>query len=101
MTIDSSIPLGLLLNELISNALKHAFPDHRSGEVRVSLKKLQSNQCELIIQDNGVGIAKDVNFDTTKSLGLHLIKILTAQINGSMDVLRNNGTKFIIRFGIK
>ncbi|MBC8183494.1 PAS domain S-box protein [candidate division KSB1 bacterium] len=100
MTIDGSIPLGLLLNEMISNALKHGFPNNRSGKMRVSLKKLENNQCELIVEDDGVGIPENVNFDTTESLGLHLIKILTDQMQGKMEVVKENGTKFIIQFVI-
>ncbi len=101
MTIDGSIPLGLLLNEMISNALKHGFPNSRSGKVRISMKELPDKQCELIVQDDGVGIPENVNFDTIESLGLHLINILTAQLEGKMELVRENGTKFIIKFMIK
>ena len=101
LSIDDSIPLGLLLNEMMSNALKHAFPDERAGTVRVSLKKLKDNRCKLIVQDNGVGIPDDIDFNTTESLGLHLIKILTEQVKGTLEVIREEGTKFVINYGIK
>ena len=101
LTLDNSIPLGLLLNEMMSNALKHAFPKNRAGTVRVSMKKVGDVLCELCVQDDGVGMPEDANFDTTKSLGLHLIKILTAQMEGTMKLLREKGTKFVIRFEAK
>ena len=101
LSIDNSIPIGLLLNEMLSNALKHAFPKNRAGKICVSLKKQKDNECELIVQDDGVGIGKEANFDSTQSLGLPLIKILTDQMEGTMKVIRKKGTKFVIRFKIK
>ena len=95
--IDDAVPCGLLLNEIISNALKHAFPDGRKGKIKVSLNSKQK-KCELIISDNGIGLPKDLDIDKPCTLGLRLINTLVAQVNGEMKVSRKNGTTFKITF---
>lgn len=101
MNIEKSIPLGLIINEIISNAFKHAFPKNQKGSVNISLKKIKNDIYELIVQDNGTGLSEKIDFEKTESLGLYLIKILVDQLKGTLELSRENGTKFVIRFGEK
>ena len=98
--IDKAIPCGLILNELVSNVFKHAFPDKQSGAIIVQLLKINKNTCELVVEDNGVGISKELDFEKTDSLGLNLIRLLIDQINGTVKLYREDGTKFDITFTI-
>ena len=97
LNIETSVPCGLIITELVSNSLKYAFPDHREGELEVSLKVID-NYYELTISDNGVGIPEDIDFFNTDSLGLQLVNSLTDQIDGEIYFDRSNGTKFTITF---
>jgi PAS domain S-box-containing protein len=97
LDINTSIPLGLIVNELVSNSLKYAFPDNREGEINVSLK-LKDGKYILIIGDNGVGIPRSTDFRNTASLGLQLVNNLTDQINGKIELDRSHGTEFKITF---
>jgi PAS domain S-box-containing protein len=97
--IDQSIPLGLIINELITNSLKYAFLGDRKGEINVSLHPIDENTFELIVGDNGVGIPCDVDFRKTESLGLRLVTILVEnQLKGKIDLDRSKGTEFNITF---
>jgi len=97
--INLAIPTGLLVNELISNSLKHAFPKGRRGEIKVSLRPTKRGQIELIIGDNGVGLPNDLDFRKTKSLGLQLVNTLVKdQLDGEIELDRSAGTEFKIRF---
>jgi len=97
--IDHSIPLGLIINELITNSLKYAFPGDRRGEIEVSLHFIDENALELRVSDNGVGIPYDVDFRKTDSLGLRLVTILVEnQLKGKIEMHRDKGTEFIIKF---
>lgn len=95
--IDTAIPLGLIINELLSNALKHAFPDGRNGEVRIDLLSL-GDGFELIVADNGIGIPGDLDFRNTESLGLQLVVTLTDQLRGTIELDNRRGTEFKITF---
>ena len=96
--IDTAIPCGLVINELVSNSLKHAFPDGK-GEILVSLHS-NNGITELIVKDNGVGIPEDIHIKNTTSLGLRLVCILAQdQLNGNITLMRTNGTEFCITFG--
>lgn len=97
LDINSVIPLGLILNELISNSLKHAFPDVSGGEIMVSFYK-EDNFYHLNISDNGVGFPNDFDFKNTDSLGLRLVNSLTEQIHGKLELNKVNGTEFKISF---
>ena len=98
LDIDTAIPCGLIINELVSNALKHAFPNGRKGEIIVALRSVNEH-IELTVSDNGVGIPKDIDFETTDSLGLHLATILAEdQLEGEINLDRSKGTTFQIRF---
>ena len=99
INLDHSIPLGLIINELISNSLKHAFPDNIKGEINIKLHTQDKGTVKLIVSDNGVGISDDFDIETTESLGLHLIYILVKdQLSGKVILDRTNGTSFIITF---
>jgi len=94
-------PIGLIVNELITNSFKYAFPDNQEGEIKISLHKIE-NEIELEFADNGVGIPEDFDWRTTKSMGLSLVKLLAEnQLDGSIDMENKNGTKFIIKFNIE
>jgi len=99
LDISTAIPCGLIINELVSNSLKHAFPDTRKGEIRIFLKPIDEKEVELTISDNGVGLPKEVDFQNVESLGLHLVTILAKdQLHGTVELDRSSGTKFVIRF---
>jgi PAS domain S-box-containing protein len=97
MTIEISIPCGLILNELVSNALKHAFPEGRGGEVHISITTA-GDRFVLKVQDNGIGFPAAVDFQNTKSMGLDLVNLLVGQINGTIDLQVDGGTTFTITF---
>lgn len=95
--IDRSIPIGLIVNELISNAYKHAFPK-RAGRIKVTLARITDHQIELKIWDDGIGLPDDFHFEETESLGLKLVKILVRQIKGQLVYQNNIGAEFKIIF---
>ncbi len=98
LSLDTAIPCGLIVNELISNALKHAFPSRRKGVVMVRLHPLAPGRCELIVADDGVGFPKEFDFKSRKSLGLELVNTLVDQINGTMEMQQEGGTAVRIVF---
>ena len=101
ISLNQAYPLGLTINELISNSLKYAFPYNRKGEITVSMKKLNT-ELELTIMDDGVGMPKDFDWKNSKSLGLKLVRTLVEnQLDGSIDMENTNGTKFTIKFNIE
>ncbi len=96
--VDTAIPCGLIINELVSNSLKYAFPEGGKGEVKITLHSTDENEMELTVSDDGVGVPKDLDFRNTESLGLRLVNILTKQIGGRLDLESSKGAKFHIRF---
>jgi PAS domain S-box-containing protein len=97
--VDAAIPLGLIVNELVSNSLKHAFPEGKKGEIKIALRTTDENEIELVVSDNGLGMPKDLDFRNTESLGLHLVTILAEdQLHGKIELNRTEGTKFQIKF---
>jgi two-component sensor histidine kinase len=100
MAVDLALPCGLILNELVSNAFKHGFPNS-AGEITLTLHKEPEGKCILSVEDNGVGIPLDLNLNTSKSLGLRLVRLLTQQIRGSFELTRSNpGTSAHLRFAV-
>jgi PAS domain S-box-containing protein len=95
---DTAIPYGLILNELVSNALKHAFPDGRRGQINVLLRRHSPSQAMLTVQDNGCGFPLNVDFRATDSLGLQLVNALTEQLGGTITLERHDGTAFGLMF---
>jgi PAS domain S-box-containing protein len=98
--IDSAIPCGLIINELVSNALKHAFPDGRQGVVSIVIRSLNQESIEMIVSDNGVGLPPEVDYRDTSSLGLHIVMMLVRQLQGNIELDRTCGAAFKIRFKI-
>jgi two-component sensor histidine kinase len=97
--IDTAIPCGLIINEMVSNSLKHAFPENRKGEIRITLQKTENDDILMKVKDNGIGISDDLDFRNTKSLGLQLVSTLAeSQLQGKIELNRAEGTEFIIRF---
>lgn len=96
--IDTAIPCGLIINELVSNALKYAFPNHRAGKVRVVLHSESNNQFTIIVEDDGVGFSLDGNLSKMKSLGLQLVNVLAKQLKGNLEIGVSKGSKFQVRF---
>ncbi len=97
LNIETAVPCGLIINELISNSLKYAFPSGRGGKIFLSLK-LRGKNYELIISDDGIGFPEDLDFKNTESLGLQLVNSLVGQINGKIELNRDHGTSFKIIF---
>lgn len=98
LDINKAIPCGLIISELVTNSLKHGFPDGKKGEIDIDFHLDKNNNYSLIISDTGVGISKDFSFQTTKSLGLRLVSMLTQQLKGTIELDRNQGTKVKIIF---
>jgi PAS domain S-box-containing protein len=98
MGIDRAIPYGLIINELVSNAIKHAFPNGRSGEIAISLRADDRGVLTLTVADNGVGLPPGLDFRNTETLGLQLVNLLTKQLWGELSLLNKGGATFIISF---
>lgn len=98
LSVERAIPCALILNELVSNAFKHAFPGERKGEVRISLRESEPGHLELAIQDDGIGSPHGLGGRNAKSLGLRIVTILAAQLEGSFEQTRCPGTRFVLRF---
>ncbi len=98
LSLDSAVPCGLIVNELISNSLKYAFPDGRAGEIRISLFGDADGRTTLIIGDNGVGLPPDTDLERSTSLGLRLVKMLGQQLGAEVQVNRGRGTEFKFKF---
>ena len=98
LTLDQAIPSGLLVNELITNAIKYAFPDNKiNGVISVRLKE-EDNLVSIYVEDNGIGLPDNFDIENLESLGLQLVVSLTEQLNGTLTILEGTGTKFLITF---
>jgi two-component sensor histidine kinase len=97
LNIKTAVPCGLIINELISNSLKYAFPQESKGKIHISLKA-KDDKFKLIISDSGIGFPEELDFKNTESLGLKLVSSLTNQIDGNIELDRSQGTKFKITF---
>ena len=107
--IDTSVPLGIIINELISNSLKYAFQGRNHGEIRIKLHRNENGEyksegCKsnfvLTVSDDGIGIPESLNIEDLDSLGLQLVTSLVDQLDGELELKRNNGTEFVIRFTV-
>ena len=96
--LDTAVPFGLMLCELISNSLKHAFPNGGTGEIEISMRLVDGQKVELVTRDNGVGIPPEQDLDHTQSLGLRLVKVLAEQLAATVELHRQGGTEFRVRF---
>ncbi len=98
LNLDIAVPCGLILTELVSNALKYAYSSDKQGPIRVSFRNISDNAYELTVADEGVGLPKEFDMENASSLGLRLVHILTEQLHGQIRLGTGNGTKFIISF---
>lgn len=100
LAIDQAIPAGLLITELLTNAIRHAFPPGWNGtpEIRISLQELSDGMIELCISDNGIGLPPEANTGRSTTLGLSLIPMLVSQISGTMTLDTSGGTSYAITF---
>jgi two-component sensor histidine kinase/CheY-like chemotaxis protein len=102
LDINTAIPCSLIINEIVSNSLKHAFPDGRKGEIKVAMHLINKKEIRLVLSDDGVGLPEDVDFRKTESLGLHLVRLLAEnQLHGDIKLDRTKGTNFNIRLKVK
>jgi PAS domain S-box-containing protein len=98
VSIETAVPMGLIINELLTNAFKYAFPKGAPGEIHIRLKKEDGEQCFLVVEDNGIGLPEDPSMDSEKSLGFYIVRILVEQLAGNIKIVREKGTSFQIRF---
>jgi PAS domain S-box-containing protein len=98
LSLDVGIPCGLIINELISNSVKHAFKNKNKNSIFVKLIKLPDNKLQLTVKDNGIGIDNSIDIYNTESMGLQLVTTLIEQINGKIELDNKKGTKFVITF---
>jgi PAS domain S-box-containing protein len=99
LAVDRAIPCGIIVNELVTNALKYAFPDGRGGRIDIDLHPVSDDQIWLAVRDNGVGFPADVDFETSDSLGLTLVRMLADQVQGEVILqTAERGAEFIMTF---
>ena len=97
LNLDQAIPCGLIINELVSNALKYAFKGRKKGRLSIHLHE-EDNEIVIAIKDDGVGLPKDFAFEKNNSLGIQLVYALIDQLDASVKVNQSEGTEFLIRF---
>ena len=121
--MDTAVPLGIIINELVSNSLKHAFQGRDEGIIQIKLYRERNPECTnntecadnieeskkegskdinfiLTVSDNGVGIPESFNQENSDTLGIQLVSILVDQLDGKLELKRDSGTEFIIRFTV-
>jgi PAS domain S-box-containing protein len=110
--MDIAVPLGMIVNELISNSFKYAFPGRKTGEIQIKLFREETKdkandkdvptrrntKYTLIVSDNGIGIPENIDFENPETLGLQLVNLLVDQLDGEVELKRGNGTEFTVRF---
>jgi two-component sensor histidine kinase len=95
---NQAIPCGLILNELLSNCLKHAFPDERGGEVHIELRSDAAQRVTMLVSDTGIGFPSGVDSSPPETLGLQLVRSLTEQLGGTLETESNGGTTVKLTF---
>ena len=97
--IDTAVPCGLIINELVSNAMKHAFPDNREGSITISLGKADGDRYTLTVSDDGAGLPKGFDMKKSQSLGMRLVhNLVQNQLRGTIEIVEGTGMTFIITF---
>jgi Signal transduction histidine kinase len=98
--MDSKVlfPIGIIINELVTNAYKYAFPESGIGAITISVSRLPENSVEIIVSDNGVGISDNVDNNGQSGFGMKLVNLLVNQIEGTFECIRGGGTTFRINF---
>ena len=97
LNLNTAIPTGLIVTELVANVFKHAFKPGTKGNLWVRFRTLENDFYELVVRDDGQGLKEDIRLDTAESLGLRLVKTLVTQLRGTIEIHRNNGTDFRIK----
>jgi two-component sensor histidine kinase len=100
LSLDQAIPVGLILNELLTNAFKYAFPAGGEGGIEVSLRRASGSELELAVADDGVGLPPGLDAERTGSLGLKVVAALAQQLKGRLEIGGGAGARFAIRFGL-
>jgi two-component sensor histidine kinase len=98
LELDDALPCGLLISEVISNSLKHGFPKGREGEVRMQLRHLSATTISVVLSDDGVGIPENVDWTTSRSLGLRLVRALAEQLRANLNIRSQGGTEVHLAF---
>ena len=98
LDVTLAVPLGLIINEVVTNSLKHAFPFNRTGIICVDLIKLDSQTYQLTVSDNGIGLPADINPNRSRTLGMNLIRGLSKQLGGSLQINNNDGVQISLTF---
>jgi len=98
LSMDVSVPCGLIINELLSNSLKYAFPGGRKGTISVSLHRVEGGRVTLTISDDGIGFPREIDIRNPSTLGLRIVNILVEQLRGALSVNAGPGTSFTISF---
>ncbi len=98
LSVETAVPFGLIINELVSNALKHAFPNGRSGQILIQLQPVADNRITLTVQDDGIGLPKGITMKNSPSLGLTIVTTLVKQLDGRATLTSDNGTRFEMIF---
>jgi two-component system response regulator len=98
LNIETAIPCGLLIDEMVANSLKYAFPNRRSGKINIELHSDKHNKFTLTVSDNGIGIPEEVDTEKASTFGMQLIKYLTKQLKGTIELDRNHGTRYKLQF---
>jgi two-component sensor histidine kinase len=101
LPIDAAIPCGLIVNELISNALKHAFPKGRAGKIDIEFVRLADGHLSLSVRDDGVGLPSGFRFENSETLGVQLVTMLAGQLHGAVTIDSRGGTGFEVRFPLR
>ncbi|CAG0999292.1 partial putative sensor histidine kinase pdtaS, partial [Anaerolineae bacterium] len=96
LPVNIAIPCGLVINELVSNALKYAFKERTGGEIEIGFELVEEHRGVLMVRDDGVGFPPDLDYRATPTLGMQLVNTLTAQIEGTLGLIRDRGTTFTI-----
>ncbi|MCF7923321.1 MAG: PAS domain S-box protein [Candidatus Marinimicrobia bacterium] len=100
LDITKAIPCGLIVNELVTNCMKHAFPDKREGNIWLFAGLMSENMVKIEIRDDGIGLSKDIVFEEAQSMGLRIVRILTEQLGGDLEINNANGTHFTLMFNL-
>jgi two-component sensor histidine kinase len=99
LDVSAAVPIGLIVNELVSNSLKHGFPAGRKGRILVRLEGGRTDGYTLSVADDGIGMPDGFAIEKAPSMGLRLVSLLTRQLQGDWDMQRDGGTRWLIRFG--
>ncbi len=98
LSITHAVPCGIILNELLTNAIQHAFPDGQKGTIKVSFGKTNEHYYKLVMEDNGIGLPEEFSLHESESLGLILVDALIKQLHGTLSIDKDAGTRFLIFF---